>query len=110
MTKSTDILSPVPSPSSSDCDLDSPVSSPDMTTTHLQDDHHDSHCDSSLSLKIPLNDISNNCKQSTARELMSIIRQGKYEDLVYLLQSRPNTDLNIFVNGNTALHYCLILG
>ena len=57
----------------------------------------------------PFQDISNK-KSSTARELVSIIKQGRLEDLVYLLESKPNTDLNTFVNGNTALHYCLMLG
>jgi Fe-S-cluster-containing dehydrogenase component len=57
----------------------------------------------------PFQDISNK-KSSTAREVVSIIKQGRLEDLVHLLDSQPNTDLNTYVNGNTALHHCLLLG
>jgi len=50
----------------------------------------------------------NNPKKKTAREMVSIIRKGNMEELKILLRSKP--DLNVFVNGQTALHYCLLLG
>lgn len=60
-------------------------------------------------LSEPFQDISNK-KQSTIKELVSIIRQGNWDELVSHLESKPNTDLNAFVNGNTVLHYCLMFG
>jgi hypothetical protein len=58
----------------------------------------------------PLQDISNNKKANAARDLVAIIRKGKWEEFLSLLETKPNTDWNTFVSGNTALHYCLMLG
>lgn len=58
----------------------------------------------------PLHDISNNKKATTARELVALIRKGEFSEFLCLLESKPNVDLNMFVNGNTALHYCLMFG
>lgn len=51
----------------------------------------------------------NHCKKKAlARELLSVIHSGDYDQLQDLLRSKP--DLNVMVNGQTALHYCLLLG
>jgi ankyrin repeat protein len=54
-----------------------------------------------------LADLTNR-KKSTARLLMLAIEKADYEELQSLLQSKP--DLNVFLDGHTALHYCLRLG
>ena len=67
----------------------------------------DPKCDSSS--KQPLQDISNR-RVSTAKELVAVIRKDKFDEFLRLLESKPSADLNTFVNGNTALHYCLMFG
>lgn len=57
-----------------------------------------------------LQDITNNKEHATVKDLVSIIRKGSFEDFLGILKSIPNTNLNTFVNGNTALHHCLIEG
>jgi len=47
-------------------------------------------------------------KTNIARKLLSIIRKGDFDELVLLLSTKP--DLNVFINGQTALHHCLLLG
>ncbi|KAI1284827.1 Notch-regulated ankyrin repeat-containing protein [Halotydeus destructor] len=67
-----------------------------------------SNCDRMNSDPPPgLADLTNR-KKDTARELLAIIRKGNYGELLDLLRSKP--DLNVYVNGQTALHYCLLLG
>lgn len=56
------------------------------------------------------NNNNSNKKTTMARELVSVIRKGKFDEFLDLLKSKPNVDLNIFINGNTALHYCLLFG
>lgn len=65
-------------------------------------------CNSSSST-LPLGDISNKLNY-TGRELVSVIRKGKFDEFINILNSKPNVDLNTFFNGNTALHHCLLLG
>ena len=64
---------------------------------------------SSSSSGTPLSDLSNK-RLCTAKEIVSLIRKGKFDEFLNLLQSKPNLDVNTFVNGNTALHYCLLFG
>lgn len=52
------------------------------------------------------NDSEN--KNIIARKLLSVIREGDFDELLILLSSKP--DLNVFINGQTALHYCLLFG
>jgi len=47
-------------------------------------------------------------RTATARKLLSIIKKGDFDELVLLLNTKP--DLNVFINGQTALHHCLLLG
>ena len=49
-----------------------------------------------------------NCDQNNARKLLSVIKKGDYDELLLLLSTKP--DLNVFINGQTALHHCLLLG
>lgn len=63
----------------------------------------------STSTGAPLSDLSNK-RLCSAKEVISLIRKGKFDEFLNLLQSKPNIDLNTFVNGNTALHYCLLFG
>lgn len=61
----------------------------------------------------PLCDANNNSdshshKMKTAKQLLSVIRSGDFEQLLAILRSKP--DLNVFINGQTALHYCLLHG
>ena len=67
-------------------------------------------CEASCDSKHPLQDISNsNRKITAARDLVALIRKGQFEEFACLLES-TNADWNTFVHGNTALHYCLMLG
>jgi len=47
-------------------------------------------------------------KTTIAKQILSVIRNDDFEELLIILRSKP--DLNVFVNGQTALHYCLLLG
>lgn len=47
-------------------------------------------------------------KTTTAKKLLSIIKKGDFDELVLMLSEKP--DLNVFINGQTALHHCLLLG
>ena len=51
----------------------------------------------------------NSCNKTTiAKQILSVIRNDDFEELLIILRSKP--DLNVFINGQTALHYCLLLG
>jgi hypothetical protein len=52
------------------------------------------------------NDSEN--KNIVARKLLSVIREGDFDELLIILSTKP--DLNVFINGQTALHYCLLFG
>lgn len=54
-----------------------------------------------------LTDLTNR-KKATAHELLAIIGKGDFDQLQDLLRSKP--DLNVFIEGQTALHHCLLLG
>jgi len=47
-------------------------------------------------------------KQATAKRLLKAIQSNDFEHLKRLLESKP--DLNVLVNGQTVLHYCLLMG
>ncbi|UXI16406.1 hypothetical protein NH340_JMT02349 [Sarcoptes scabiei] len=48
-------------------------------------------------------------KTILAQKILSMIREDDYEQFVSTLRfAKP--DLNIFINGQTALHYCLLMG
>lgn len=51
---------------------------------------------------------SENQKEQTI-ELIKIIKDGTLQDLLIMLK-RTNIDLNFFIDGQTALHYSLLLG
>jgi len=57
-----------------------------------------------------VNTINNNYTHKTkiARQVLAVIRNGDYEELLIILKSKP--DLNVFINGQTALHSCLLSG
>lgn len=72
------------------------------------------HCANSATttasmINSPLCDVTNK-RQSAACEIISVIRRGKFDEFTSLLSSKQNVDVNTFVNGNTALHYCLLFG
>ncbi|XP_054153823.1 notch-regulated ankyrin repeat-containing protein B-like [Oppia nitens] len=54
--------------------------------------------------------LNSNANQKTmiAKQIVSVIRDDDFDQLVTILRSKP--DLNVFINGQTALHYCLLLG
>ena len=61
------------------------------------------------------NSNKNNCinsnvnhKTMIAKQILSVIRNDDFEEFLIILRSKP--DLNVFINGQTALHYCLLLG
>jgi ankyrin repeat protein len=61
------------------------------------------------------NSNKNNCinsnvnnKTMIAKQILSVIRNDDFEELLIILRSKP--DLNVFINGQTALHYCLLFG
>lgn len=68
------------------------------------------NCDRTTSCKKSeaLQDLSNKGR-AKAGELFSCIRKGQYDEFVDLLESKPRADLNAFFDGNTALHYCLLM-
>lgn len=47
-------------------------------------------------------------KTTTAKKLLTIIKKGDFDELMLMLSEKP--DLNVFINGQTALHHCLLLG
>ncbi|XP_074593621.1 notch-regulated ankyrin repeat-containing protein B-like [Brevipalpus obovatus] len=47
-------------------------------------------------------------RTATARKLFSIIKKGDFDDFILMLSTKP--DLNVFINGQTALHHCLLQG
>lgn len=47
-------------------------------------------------------------KQATTKRLLKAIQSNDFEHLKRLLESKP--DLNVLVNGQTVLHYCLLMG
>jgi len=47
-------------------------------------------------------------KQAIAKRLLKAIQSNDFEHLKRLLESKP--DLNVLVNGQTVLHYCLLMG
>ncbi|KAJ6218571.1 hypothetical protein RDWZM_009728 [Blomia tropicalis] len=48
-------------------------------------------------------------KMALANRLLSVIRNGDFKHFQTIIQEHK-PDLNVFVNGQTALHYCLTLG
>lgn len=47
-------------------------------------------------------------KTTIAKQLLTVIRNNDFDELLIILRSKP--DLNVFLNGQTALHYCLLFG
>lgn len=47
-------------------------------------------------------------KQAVAKRLLKAVQSNDFEHLKRLLESKP--DLNVLVNGQTVLHYCLLMG
>lgn len=47
-------------------------------------------------------------KQATTKRLLKAIQSNDFEHLKRLLESKP--DLNVLVNGQTVLHYALLMG
>lgn len=67
------------------------------------------NCDRTTSKKSEvLQDLSNKGRVK-ASELFTCIRKGQYDEFVDILGSKPRADLNAFFDGNTALHYCLLM-
>jgi hypothetical protein len=61
------------------------------------------------------NSNKNNCsvtattnRTNIAKQILSVIRNDDFEELLIILRSKP--DLNVFIDGQTALHYCLLFG
>lgn len=48
-------------------------------------------------------------KTNLAQQILSVIRNDDFERFLSILD-RSKPDLNVFINGQTALHYCLLLG
>lgn len=48
-------------------------------------------------------------KTQLAQQILSVIRNDDFENFLSIL-NRSKPDLNVFINGQTALHYCLLLG
>ena len=70
-----------------------------------------------MSMCIHNNSNKNNCcisganvshKTTIAKQILSVIRNDDFEEFLIILRSKP--DLNVFINGQTALHYCLLFG
>ena len=47
-------------------------------------------------------------RTNIAKQILSVIRNDDFEELLIILRSKP--DLNVFIDGQTALHYCLLFG
>lgn len=48
-------------------------------------------------------------KTILAQKILSVIRNDDFEQFSFILRCMK-PDLNVFINGQTALHYCLLLG
>jgi len=83
----------------------------EVTETHdncrYQSQEH-LRCDTNHTNHIISNKNHCNNKTSIAKHIQSVIRDDDFEELLIILRSKP--DLNVFINGQTALHYCLLLG
>lgn len=69
--------------------------------------------DNTTSMTTTTNTISSSLcekesKTAAAKKVVSVITKGDFQELLNLLRFKP--DLNVFINGQTALHYCLLLG
>lgn len=102
-----------------------PSVSCDSTNRTVLTKHYTMHLDYSSRIPSPLHidTILANAQSSTnraeahkhkvrlAKQIQSVILADDFAQLVKLLNSQTDKpDLNVFINGQTALHYCLLLG
>src|SRR5690606_15191770 len=52
---------------------------------------------------------SRQAKTHLAQQILSVIRNDDFDKFLSIL-ARQKPDLNVFIDGQTALHYCLMLG